>query len=193
MKQFLESPNLLQTVTLEAEKNSTVAKDLVEGLSEAQLSWISAPNSWSVAQCLDHLTTTSKAFEPYLTTAIKRGSEKWPIRSAIPYRPSWVGGWLIKQVLPETVRKVPAPKVFQPSSNPTIENVLEKFLQQQAEFLRFVRQAEGVDYNKTRLRSPVTPLMRYSLADAFVVTLVHGWRHLGQARRVCETPSFPAN
>lgn len=193
MKQFLESSDLLQTITLEAEKNSAAAKALLEGLSEEQLSWISAPNSWSIAQCLDHLASTSKAFEPYLATAIKRGSEKWPAPSTIPYRPSWVGGWLIKQVLPQTPRKVPSPKVFRPSHNPAIENVLEKFLKQQAVFIRFVRHAEGVDYNKTRVRSPVTPLMRYSLADAFVVTVVHGWRHLAQARRVSETPGFPAN
>ncbi|HWN07886.1 MAG TPA: DinB family protein [Pyrinomonadaceae bacterium] len=193
MRQFLESANLLQTITLEAEKNSAEAKALLEGLSEAQLSWTPAPGSWSIGQCLDHLTTTSKAFEAYLTAAIKRGSEKWPVRSPIPYRPSWVGGWLIKQVLPETTRKVPSPKVFQPLHTPAIEKVLEKFLKQQDDFICFVRQAEGVDYNKTRLRSPVTPLMRYSLADAFVVTVVHGWRHLAQARRVCETPGFPAN
>lgn len=34
--------------------------------------------------------------------------------------------------------------------------------------------------------------MRYSLADAFVVTVVHGWRHLAQARRVREAAGFPA-
>jgi hypothetical protein len=48
-----------------------------------------------------------------------------------------------------------------------------------------------LDYNKTRMRSPVTPLMRYSLADAFVVTVVHGRRHLAQAWRMRETPGFP--
>jgi hypothetical protein len=86
---------------------------------------------------------------------------------------------------------VPAPKVFRPSQSPAIEGALEKFLTQQTEFLRFVREAEAVNYNRTRLRSPVTPFMRYSLADAFVVTVVHGWRHLAQARRVRETSGFP--
>lgn len=191
MQQFLESPDLLQTIVTETDKNSDETKRLVTGLSEAQLSWTSAPESWSIAQCLDHLATTSKAFEPYLTAAIKRGRDKWPVSSPVPYRPSWVGGWLIKQVLPETTRKVSSPKVFRPSQSPAIENAAEEFLKQQAEFLRFVREAEGLDYNKTKLRSPVTPLMRYSLADAFVVTVVHGWRHLAQARRVRETPGFP--
>lgn len=193
MKQFLESSSLLQTIAAEAEKNSDEAKGLVAGLSEAQLSWTSAPDRWSIAQCLDHLAATSKAFEPYLTAAIKRGREKWPVRAPVPYRPSWVGGWLIKQVVPEATRKVPSPQVFRPSQSPTIENALEKFLKQQGEFLGLVREAEGLDYNQIRLRSPVTPLMRYSLADAFVVTVVHGWRHLAQARRMRETPGFPTN
>jgi hypothetical protein len=193
MKKFLESSDLLETVVAEAKKNSDEAKRLVAGLSEAQLNWTSHPNSWSIAQCLDHLRATSKAFEPYLTAAIKRGSEKWPTDSPVPYRPSWVGGWLIKQVVPETTRKVPSPKVFRPTESPTIENALAEFLKQQEEFLGLVRRAQGFDYNKTRLRSPVTPLMRYSIADAFVVTVVHGWRHLAQARRMRETPGFPTS
>ena len=193
MKQFLESPHFLQTVDAETKKNSDEAGTLAGGLSEVQLSWTSAPDRWSIAQCLDHLATTSKAFEPHLTAALKRGRDKWPVRSPVPYRPSLVGGWLIKQVVPGATRKVPAPKVFRPSQSPVIENALEKFLQQQEGFLRFVLEAEGLDYNKTRLRSPVTPLMRYSVADAFVVTVVHGWRHLAQARRMLETPGFPVH
>lgn len=193
MKQFLESSNLLQTITVEAEKNSDEAKVLAAGLCEGQQSWIPAPGCWSIAQCLDHLATTSNAFAPYFTAAIKRGRDKWPVNAPVSYQPSWVGGWLIKQVVPEATRKVPSPKVFRPSQTPTIKNALEKFLKQQDEFIRFVRKAEGLDYNKTRLRSPVTPLMRYSLADAFVVTVVHEWRHLEQARRILEMPGFPTN
>src|SRR5687768_16195664 len=193
MKQFLEASDFLQTIVVEAEKNSDEARRLVAGCGETQLSWTSAPDRWSIAQCLDHLATTSKAFEPYLMAAIRRGRDKWPVSAAVVYRPGWVGGWLIKQVAPETRRKVPSPKVLRPSQSPAIEHALEKFLQQQGEFLHFIREAKGPDYNKTRLRSPVTALMRYSLADAFVVTVVHGWRPLAQARRIRETPGFPIN
>ncbi|MEK6280094.1 MAG: DinB family protein [Acidobacteriota bacterium] len=191
MKQFLESQNLLQTVVEEANRNSQEAQRLVSDLSVGQMSWTSSPDRWSIAQCLDHLAVTSREFNTYFTEAINRGRDKWPITSAIPYKPTRIGGWLIKQVVPETTRKVPAPKVFRPSQSPVVEGALEKFLKQQNEFLHFVREAEAVDYNKTRLRSPVTPFMRYSLADAFVVTIVHGWRHLAQARRVREISGFP--
>ncbi len=191
MKLFVESPDLLQTIVNETEKNSEAARQLVSGLSEAQLNWKPDPDKWSIAQCLDHLAVTSKKFDAYFTVALTRGRKKWPVSTGPGYRPSLMGGWLIKQVTPETGRNLPAPKVFRPSESSTIQGALESFLKQQERFLAFVRETAGVDYNKTRLRSPVTPLMRYSLADAFVVTVVHGQRHLAQARRVRETSGFP--
>jgi DinB superfamily len=190
MKLFLDSPNLLQTIISEAEDNNAAARKLVAGLSESQLNWKPAPDKWSISQCLDHLAVTSSKFDQYFTVALERGRRKWPATSPPAYRPSWMGSWLIKQVHPETGRNLPAPKVFRPSTS-AIQGALEKFLKQQAQFLEFVRKTEGVDYNRTRIRSPVTPLMRYSLADAYVVTVVHGQRHLGQALRVRESPGFP--
>jgi hypothetical protein len=191
MKEFLESGNLLQTIVVDAEMNSTRARQLFDGLTEVQLNWKPASDQWSIAQCLDHLTVTSHQFEPYLTTALARGQKKWPVGAAPAYRPSFIGGWLIKQVDPETGRNLPAPRVFRPAESSTIQGALESFIKQQQRFLEFVRRSAGIDYNKTRLRSPVTPLMRYSLADAFVVTVVHGRRHLAQAQRVRETSLFP--
>ncbi|HEY5992933.1 MAG TPA: DinB family protein [Candidatus Udaeobacter sp.] len=191
MKEFLESPHFLHTIVAEAEKNNNVARNLASGLTEDQLNWKPAPEKWSIAQCLEHLAVTSSKFDPYFASALARARKANPIKSALTYRPTLVGGWLIKQVMPEAKRKVPAPKVFRPSESSAIHGALESFLKQQEKFLEFVLATDGVDYNKTRLRSPVTPLMRYSLADAFVVTVVHGQRHLGQARRVRETPGFP--
>lgn len=191
MDQFLHSTNLLQTIVAAAEENSAAARELVSGLSHAQLNWKVSPEKWSIAQCLDHLAVASRKFDSHLSAALERGRKKWPVRSGPAYRPSFMGGWLIKLVHPETGRNLPAPKVFRPAESSDIGQPLEKFLKQQDRFMEFVRGTEGVDYNKTKLRSPVTPLMRYSLADAFVVTVVHGRRHLGQARRVRETPGFP--
>jgi hypothetical protein len=191
MNIFLQSPNFLETVEAEIEKNNTAARQLTAGLSEAQLNWRASPESWSIAQCLDHLAVASEQFKNYFNDAIARGRTKWPTTAPVAYKPSFVGGWLIKYVVPEAPRKIKAPKLFRPSSS-AITDPLDKFLNQQKDFLSFVNQAEGVDYNKVKLRSPVTPLMRYSLADAFVVTVVHGQRHLAQARRVREIPGFPA-
>lgn len=191
LKAFTDSPNFIATIVAEAEKNNATANDLVRGLTEEQLNWKPDATQWSIAQCLEHLAVTSRQFNGYFNQLIESARLKWPTIGAIPYRPSLVGGWLIKQVVPETTRKVSAPKVFKPSDSSSIKDALGLFLKQQEEFVSFVRQSEGVDYNRARLRSPVTPLMRYSLADAFVVTIVHGYRHLAQANRVKAMPNFP--
>ncbi len=191
MDQFLQSTNLLETIIAGAEENSEAARELVSGLSNAQLNWKPAPEKWSIAQCLDHLAVTSRGFDGYFSDALVRGRKKWPVSKGPVYRPSFMGGWLIKLVHPETGRNLTAPKIFRPAESSNIDEPLEKFLRQQERFIEFVRETNGVDYNKTKLRSPVTPLMRYSLADAFVVTVVHGRRHLAQARRVRETSGFP--
>ena len=190
MKQFFQSPNLLQTIISESEASNAAASELVTGLNEEQLNWRPGAEKWSIAQCLDHLAVSSSKFDQYFETALGQGRSKWPVSSPPAYQPTRMGAWLIRQLEPVTGRNLPAPKVFRPSSS-DIQGALQKFLDQQETFLNFVRSADGVDFNKTRLRSPVTPFMRYSLADAFVITVVHTRRHLGQARKVRETPGFP--
>ncbi len=190
MKLFLDSPDFLKTVAAETEKNSNAARTLTSGLTEIQLNWKPSAEEWSIAQCLEHLTVATNEFEKYFEATLNQARKKWPLTSSPRYRPSRVGGWLAKQVSPEAPRKVTAPKIFRPDSS-NITEALEKFVNQQARFLEFVRESAGIDYNKARLRSPVTPLIRYSLADAFVITVVHGQRHLAQARRVREMPEFP--
>ncbi len=191
MNQFLESSDFLQTIADEAQKVDTAAKDLVAGLTDEQLNWKPAPNAWSIAQCLEHLAVTNEKCDQGLARAIARGRDKQPASGAVAYRPTILGDWLIKQLLPAATRKMPAPRIFRPSESTAIDGALERFLEQQEKFLGFVSEARGINYNITRLRSPVTPFMRYSLADALVMTVVHGQRHLAQARRVREAAGFP--
>lgn len=191
MKLFLDSADFLNTVESETAKNSDAARTLTSGLTEAQLNWKPSTDQWSIAQCLEHLAVATNEFEEYFQLALERARSKWPVPEPVAYKPSLLGGWLAKQVSPEATRKVPAPKIFRPADSSKISNALQMFVNQQDRFLDFVRQSTGIDYNKTRLRSPVTPLMRYSLADAFVITVLHGQRHLAQARRVREMPDFP--
>jgi DinB family protein len=192
MKQFLDSQNLVDTVIAQAQRNADEARSVVDGLSDAQLNWKPSPDKWSIAQCLEHLTAASSGFNPYFVEALARGRQRFAATAPPTYQPSFMGRWLIKHVEPESPRKLRAPKIFKPSAS-DMDNALNRFLDQQKTFLKFVSETSGIDYNRTRLRSPVTPLVRYSLADAYVITVAHEQRHLQQARRVRETPGFPGN
>jgi len=48
MNIFLRSPNFLETVAAETEKNNDAAVKVTAGLSEAQLNWKASPERWSI-------------------------------------------------------------------------------------------------------------------------------------------------
>ena len=191
MKQFLDSVNLLETIATAAEQNNDAARAVAADLNEAQLNWKPSPEQWSVAQCLEHLAVATRGFDPYFTAALSRAKTRPSVTTTPAYKPTFMGGWLARHVAPESPRTLRAPKMFRPADASTITGSLQMFLAEQQKFIDFVRQCDGIDYNKTRIRSPVTPLVRYSLADAFVITVVHAQRHLAQARRVRESHRFP--
>jgi hypothetical protein len=191
MNQFIGSADLLNQVIGASEGNNELARAVTAGLSEAQLNWKPAPEQWSIAQCLAHLAIATNQFEKYFDAALEQARRKPAANTAPVYKPTLMGGWLAKAVDPATSRKLRAPKVFRPAVGSNIPQSLDLFLDAHTRFIDFVKRSAGIDYNKARLRSPVTPLIRYSLADAFVITVLHGERHLAQARRVREMPEFP--
>jgi hypothetical protein len=191
MNQFIGSADLLSQVIGTAGSNNDLARAVTAGLSEAQLNWKPAPEQWSIAQCLEHLAIATNQFDKYFKTAFERARRQPGVNTAPVYKPTLLGGWLAGAVDPATSRKLRAPKVFRPAAHSNIPQSLDLFLDAHTRFIDFVKQCAGIDYNKARLRSPVTPLIRYSLADAFVITVLHGQRHLAQARRVREMPEFP--
>ena len=52
------------------EQLSADADALVAPLTDAQFYWRPAPVSWSVAQCMEHLNATARAYLPFLDEAI---------------------------------------------------------------------------------------------------------------------------
>jgi DinB superfamily len=191
MKAFLDSSDLLNTIASEAEQNNVVAQTVAGDLTEAQLNWKPSTEEWSVAQCLEHLAVATRGFDPYFAAMLLRAKSKPAVAGSPAYKPTMLGGWLAKHVAPESPRKLTAPRMFRPADASAIQGSLQMFLDEQRKFTEFVSRCQGVDYNKTRIRSPVTALVRYSLADAFVITVLHAQRHLAQARRVREMPQFP--
>ena len=191
MNQFIGSADLLTQVIAASEQNNEVARTLTAGLSEAQLNWRPSPEQWSIAQCLEHLALATDEFDKYFQATLARARMRPAVKESPPYKPSLMGGWLAKAVDPATPRKLRAPRSFRPGASSNIPAAVDLFLNTHTKFIDFVKQCGDVDYNKARLRSPVTPLIRYSLADAFVITVLHAQRHLAQARRVREMPEFP--
>lgn len=159
------------------------------GLTPDQLNWKPSPDKWSVGQCLDHLVTTNGEYFS-IFDAILAGPKKSTFWERVPVLPALWGRMLIKSVSPDSTRKLKAPKIFQPAASNVDGGIVQRFLDQQAEVIRYLEAARNLNAAKIILTSPVSSLITYSLLDACRVIVAHEQRHLLQARRVTELPGF---
>ena len=62
--------------------------------------------------------------------------------------------------------------------------VVEHFLAHQHTLVGLMDDATGFDWRRLRISSPISPLFRFNLGDAFFMLVVYGERHAGQMERV---------
>lgn len=161
------------------------------GLSAAQLNWKPGPDEWSVGQCFEHLMKTNRSFFPVLER-IARGErrnsawERWSPLSGL------FGRLITRTVGQEGGRKFKAPRKLRPSASDHEADIVERFAGHQSELAGLMRAPERADLKRTVVTSPISGFVTYSLLDACRIIVAHERRHLRQARRVTETPGFPA-
>jgi hypothetical protein len=141
------------------------------------------PARWSVAECVEHLNTTSRAFLPPLRQAVeaaRRLGSPAPAR----YRRD-VMGWLLWRMLPPPVRmRVRAPAAFVPGATAPREQMVAEFAGLQDQLVDTVRSADGLPITGVRIVSPFASNMRYSLYSALTIVAPHQHRHLWQAEQL---------
>ena len=159
-------------------------------LTAQQLNWKPGADQWSVAQCFDHLVTANAAYFPIFEKVLS-GEKKNTFWESLPWLPAFFGKLVIQAVAPETTRKRKAPKIFRPSSSRVDEAVIRRFIDQQAQVIRYMKATEDLDLEKIKISSPVSNFITYSLMDAYRIIVTHEERHLLQAMRVSEGDGFP--
>lgn len=146
--------------------------------------------SWSVAQCLDHAIKGAEIYLPYMQAALARGRARGVTGRDVLGRGTFLGRLLIAALDPDRKkqRKLRAPRMFQPSDG-RIDwpGLLHRSRAVHGELDAILDAAVGLDLDRIRHRSPVSVLIRLSLAQSLRVQAVHVDRHLRQAERVIET------
>ena len=180
----------IEAFRLQFEAIAREADALVAPLTDQQFNWQPRPDSWSVAQCLDHLNTTARMYLPMLdegiSDAIRRG-----VYGPGPFTYNWIGRLFVHVVKPTTKMKAKAPQAFQPPVGRSRSDVTAAFRAYQVQYVDRLRQANGLDLSRARARSPIVKWIKQPLGSAFAMMIAHEQRHLAQARRVLEAPGFP--
>jgi DinB family protein len=151
----------------------------VSGLPESKFRELPPEGGWSIAQVFEHLCRTNLSYlDGPLATAIEKARSRGP--SDKPWRPSLTGGWLAGALV-EGTKPLPTAKPWRVTGEPP-PNVVDAFLDSVERLRAAVQEADGHDL-RVGLSSPVSPLIRLNLGDAFRVLVVHCHRHLAQVER----------
>jgi hypothetical protein len=157
--------------------------NLCAGLGEEQLSWRPRPGSWSIAENLAHLRTTTEVFLPVVDSALE-ASRKLTLHGEGPFTLGLYGRLLVWGIDSRPILKMRAPKRIQPRLLSSAASELEHFLISQVALRRRIADAEGLDLTALRFPSPVVSYFRVNLLEFFSAFNAHSRRHLWQANNV---------
>ena len=159
-------------------------------ISFQQLNWKPSRESWSIAQCLNHLVVSDSS---YFSVLKKITGGKYQMNFWEKYSPfTRVIGRLMKDQLQEQVkRKMKAPRIFLPAASEINIGVLERYYKNLDDFSGLISECRNIDLDKTIITSPVVSFVTYSLRDAFQFLVQHEHRHINQAIRVKKNEKFP--
>lgn len=166
--------------------------ELTTGLSNAQANWRAGEKKWSVAECIDHLVQSMDTYARCMGPAIEKARIKG-LKGEPPYGGGTViGGFIVRTLRKGPSTKVPAPKPFRPSASEyELPKVRENLLRTLINIGNLLKVAENLPLGRIAFGTPVSPLVRVSLAQAFEIHAIHTHRHLDQIERIKQDPNFP--
>ena len=161
---------------------------LVDTMDEA--TWRTKPGEgrWSVAECIEHLNMTSRAYVPLLRDALKQGRARGLTNPGGSNRLGLTGWMMVKYLEPPVrqQRRTRTGPAFMPASVEPKAKVVGEWEQLHREMISILAEAEGLAISKIQMRSPFNSRLSYSVYTAFRVLTAHERRHLWQAEQARE-------
>ena len=141
-----------------------------------------AAESWSAAECLQHLNITSDAYFPIWQQIIANAGPRKAEMNA-PYRADFWGRLLPWILEPPARTRSKTPVPFEPAPSESIESVLPGFLERQERIVAALHRCRGRAIDRVKMASPIDRRIRYSIWSSFLIVAAHQRRHLSQAER----------
>ena len=173
------------------EQISTDADTLVTPLGQEQFVWKPGPTRWSVAECLEHMNATARAYLPAIDEGIADAIRNGAYAEG-PFNYNLIGRIFSRLMEPPARFRMRAAIDKMPGPQRPKRETLAGFRAYQVQYVDRLRQANGLDLARSCVRSPLASWIRIPLGSAFASMAAHERRHLWQARKITEWAGFPA-
>ena len=180
----LSSP--LASIRDELDGTTRRLRALTASLDDAAWRRKPADKRWSVAECIEHLNLTSRAYLPLLRDAVRGGRERGLTNPGGSCRLDFIGWMLVKSIEPPVKRRgqMKTPPPFVPRSIEPMMKVIHEYEELQRELIDLLTQMDGLAISKIKVTSAFNAKLRYSTYSSLRVIASHQRRHLWQAEQV---------
>jgi hypothetical protein len=163
-------------------------QDFIEsfgGLNESQLNWKPNPQTWSIAQNIDHLLVINKTYFTIIES-IRKGTHKTPFISKLGFMVSFFGKRVLEAVQSDRKKKTKTFPIWEPSSGQILKGILERFKKHQSELKKRIENSRDLVEREIIISSPANKNIVYKLETAFDIIVTHEKRHYEQSRVVLQ-------
>ncbi len=155
--------------------------EAVHGLTDAQLNFKTAPDRWSVLECVQHITLSSSGLWQMAEASLKESND-----SALK---SQVADDQLIKIVEDRSMKAQAPEAFKPIKSPyhSLSETLEAFQADRNKLIDYIASTND------DMRAHIAK-MPFGTVDAYQVVLMisaHTNRHTQQINEVKADPNFP--
>ena len=169
----------LAAIIIELDASTVHSRKLGAQFSETQFHARPEANAWSAAECMQHLSITTRAYLPLIDPLLTASGSPFTGR----YRRDFLGTLLCWAIEPPPRMKSKTAAAFVPSGEMDKEGILGEFAALQRELGYRIEKANGLDLNRIRIVSPFNQRVTYNLYSGFRILLAHQRRHLFQAEQ----------
>jgi len=155
------------------------ARKLVLGRTAFELTRRLERQSWSVAECLDHLARTTDSYLPAISKAVATAPK---LTTKRPLRTGTIASLLIRNLEPPyRLRYKVIPQLAPRETD--FESARSAFEQSQSRLSETVCSAAGLAIDKVTVPCPVCTQVTYNAYGAFRMLAAHQRRHLWQVQQ----------
>lgn len=151
-----------------------------KNLGEDDMNWKPDPETWSIAQNIDHLMVINESYFPILNE-LREGTYKAPFIARRGFIVSFFGKLILKAVQPDRKKKTKTFPIWEPSTSDLPSDILGRFEKHQDKLKNEIKAAEDLVKKGAIISSPANKNIVYKLETAFDIIIAHEQRHLAQA------------
>jgi len=156
---------------------------VLEGLTNAQLNFKPDENSWSIAECVEHLAVTENGFGGLIQKTVGAGPNP-VLKDSLVFKDED-----IMANISDRSNKVKTSEAFEPSGQfESFENTLQAFLEKRNAHIEYVKTTEDDLRNRYSEDLPFGPVDGVQL---IIFAAGHTERHVFQMEEVMAHTKFP--